>query len=855
MSALDIMIRLLTTGQSEAKSAMDAVGNSAGDLDKKLGEVGENEGLEQVGEKAKTAGSGLDEAAQKAQALQGQLNTVRNVAMGLAVVGAGGMALSHELAQVYNEAEGANQKLNAMLAKRGEGGRLQEMDEWASKLSKDAALVDDEGIKKAGAGLLGFGVNANQIKELMPGLIGQSRLYGESLESVSEQFGKAFASGNAGMLKRAGVTLSQEDLDYIAKATTEVEQQGRLFERVKKSMDNYALGMTQGMSATEIASNRAKNEIHDAEVAVGKGAAEAQANLQGMTAHIVALVSHNPKLAEGAGEILTYGSSALASIGGAAAFAAQIGSTIIQFQLLSLARQKNAAAAVTDAAASTEAGAAALASGAEAEAGSLGHDALAVSEGAAALAAEGEAVAVGVGGAAAVAGGAGAGAGAGALGFGALALAIWAACAPLLVFVAIAGAAALAMYGLNKAMHSGEDEALQKNIDAGNATNQARLDAANKERKRRGQSEITVEQWQKMESDDDSATTPEDASKPKGWNSGGDGSGAPASGGAPDMAQLQTMLANSKPGAAPQMGANAAPASMPNAPTNVPINTPTGAGDGAFGIEAGAAFAPTVGAGLTKYGEKQREQQEKKLEHEAKTAKTKAERDEKHAQLAALRAQTQTARDEKHAQLLATHEQKAEDKDAVAIRKAQIDNEREDKIADLEDQLDKARENRDGERVRSLTEQIEHEKGKAKYDEAMYSASMEQDPKHRAALEQIAGINLQADARRETRAGDKAAESVEREGKRGGGKGNAALESYLRGGGDVNQWKKDGQKTGEGGSDARSGGGSGSRETQVSVPMPTPRQTPLDGGRIQLTFVAPPPIVIENPLARHLEEF
>jgi hypothetical protein len=299
-----------------------------GDAGKKMGSDVEGAGRKMAG-----AFDGFRSSIRATMADSEKLGAVmeksRNWGAGLAVAGAAGMALGNSLARAAQEGEKAQKMMEAMLNKRGEGGAIEEMTGWAGKLAEEAALVDDDPLKEAAAGLLGFGLNAKQIQEIMPGLIGQSRLYGQSLESVAVQFGKAFSKGNAQQLAKAGVTLDPKDLDALSKITDHAEKQRRMFELVKGSMERYALSITQGMSEGEIAANRMALQVDNVMTSLGVGASKAKAQLDSMGAKILATIGASEGFNETAGYIEYMGSTALTATGSVLGLASQVGMTAL----------------------------------------------------------------------------------------------------------------------------------------------------------------------------------------------------------------------------------------------------------------------------------------------------------------------------------------------------------------------------------------------------------------------------------------------------------------------------------------------------------------------------------------------
>lgn len=333
-AAVDAETKKATTSTTALFSAMQKVGSTRG--------------FDQAAASATGYWKAVDMAREKTDGLNRSAESVRNFGLALGAAGVGATMLSNSLAKSFQEGAAATAKLDAMLAKRGEGGRMQEMSDWASKLAYDAAQIDDDPIKDAAAGLMGFGVSAKMVKDLMPGLIGQSRLYNQSLEGVSEAAGRAFGKGDMSGLSRIGITLTEEQIqktEQLKKSGASMaERQAALYGMLKESFAQYALGMTEGMSATEVAANRQALAMDAAQEAVGKGAAKAKESLDNMTGSVLNMVGANPKLAEGAGLILGYGGYAAAAAGGLATFAGGLGQAYLAVQAFKGARNAEAIA-------------------------------------------------------------------------------------------------------------------------------------------------------------------------------------------------------------------------------------------------------------------------------------------------------------------------------------------------------------------------------------------------------------------------------------------------------------------------------------------------------------------------------
>lgn len=331
----DSLGRDLKQSGTGGAAALSRVETEARQVDRALSQVGQNQGLSTAATNAQNLARSTDDAASHTEALQDKLTTLRDVGAGLALGGAAVLLLSNNLQRAAAEGGAADAKLEAMFKKRGEGGRVEELSQWASKLSMDAAMVDDDPIKEAAAGLAGFGVNADQVKGIMPGLIGQARLYGQSLESVSEAFGRAFAKGDVGGLRRSGVTISEADEERIKAITDEGERQKATYEAVKQSMEQYALGLTEGLTEAEIASNRVKNQMDSLQTTIGEGAASAHMAIQvGLIAPLLDVANAHPGLLKTAGGIMEIGGHAATVTGSVLTLASQVGLAKLGFDAM-----------------------------------------------------------------------------------------------------------------------------------------------------------------------------------------------------------------------------------------------------------------------------------------------------------------------------------------------------------------------------------------------------------------------------------------------------------------------------------------------------------------------------------------
>src|SRR5688500_1311735 len=101
-SIIDIILKV--SGTSQARSAIQGVGTSA-----------------------KQLGGTLQDTAAKTEQLNKSLGNIKMAGAGLALAGAGGIALANSLTRVYEEGARADEKLKSMLRTRGEGGAFKDM--------------------------------------------------------------------------------------------------------------------------------------------------------------------------------------------------------------------------------------------------------------------------------------------------------------------------------------------------------------------------------------------------------------------------------------------------------------------------------------------------------------------------------------------------------------------------------------------------------------------------------------------------------------------------------------------------------------------------------------------------------
>ena len=227
--------------------------------------------------------------------------------------------------QAATEGARADEMLKAMMGKRGEGAKFDEASDFFSKLSLDAAMTDDDPLKLAAAGLSGFGMDAERVKGIMAGLIGQTRLYNNgladtaSLTSTAEAIGRAYGKGDVSGLTRIGITLTDEQIAKIKElkdaGASQAQRQTAMYEILKSSFDQYALSMTEGMSQAEVKANRLQNRLDGIQSTFGEGVNNARSGLMDRVSGMMGGLEDKPELVSAAGTLSGYAQMAGSVIG------------------------------------------------------------------------------------------------------------------------------------------------------------------------------------------------------------------------------------------------------------------------------------------------------------------------------------------------------------------------------------------------------------------------------------------------------------------------------------------------------------------------------------------------------------
>lgn len=129
------------------------------------------------------------------------------------------VGLSNQMLGAYQNAQLVDQQLESMYKVKGfSPEQLASAKRLATEL-QNLGGVNDEASKHAIALMASFNMKPGQMEELLPYMASQAALTGSSIDAIASAVGKAFGSGQYGMLSRFGITLDQTARAALVQAT------------------------------------------------------------------------------------------------------------------------------------------------------------------------------------------------------------------------------------------------------------------------------------------------------------------------------------------------------------------------------------------------------------------------------------------------------------------------------------------------------------------------------------------------------------------------------------------------------------------------------------------------------------
>lgn len=349
-------IAILITARNEASAAINDVASSAASMGQSVSAAGnaieaaqkKTAKLREELENARAGGAALEEIAQRAQDLDdhlgsaagraGQLHEgfekIRNVGAGLAVAGAGALLLANNLIQVAEEGNAVEKRLESILAAQKRLNDLGTINDAVGDITARGHLPDDDPVREAAVQMISDQVSTSDLPKLLEAAARNAEALKLPIDQVGTLFAKAYGEGNLSRLTRANILFSDQEKAAVAAAYAISEAAGRVafMDVVIASTARSTGELGSGLTESQKAANDAANAMDGLQTAVGTGATNAKAKVDGLTASLLQTAGANKEVAEGAGSLLYYGGALASGVGGVIAVGSQAAITGLALQ-------------------------------------------------------------------------------------------------------------------------------------------------------------------------------------------------------------------------------------------------------------------------------------------------------------------------------------------------------------------------------------------------------------------------------------------------------------------------------------------------------------------------------------------
>lgn len=287
------------------------------------------------------AGGALDDlergaagASDASERLTARFERLRNIGAVITGIGAGALILSGHLREVAEEGNGVEARLESILKAQNRLGELDTQNNIVQDVTVRGHFDDDDQIRNAAVLLDSFSVSTAHMSELLEDAARQARTMGTDVSSVAQQLGTAYNSGNVGMLKKSGITVSDEEIQRIKDAYAISQKLGQqtFVDVLGPAIKANTAALEDSLTETQQASNDAARAFDDFQTTVGTGSAEAHAAIQsGVITPLLEIANAHPGLLKTAGGVLEIGGSVAAIGGPILGLAGQIGMARLGF--------------------------------------------------------------------------------------------------------------------------------------------------------------------------------------------------------------------------------------------------------------------------------------------------------------------------------------------------------------------------------------------------------------------------------------------------------------------------------------------------------------------------------------------
>lgn len=273
-------------------------------------------------------------AAQQAQTAQqkmmSNLATLRMAGMELTMVGAGGLMLDRKLEETAKNVDGVEQRLRSLLQVQGRAGDAPGIEAKITQTTEEGHFASSNEIRNATVLLASYSMETEHIKTLLPDVARQARTMGLSLDEVANQFGKAYGSGNVGMLRRAGVALTNTEIEAVKAAygISQANGQMEFMKAVTAAVERNSVALGDSLTDAQKAANDLAREGEKAMTAMGEGAQEARREVGGVEAALLHVLNVSPGVERAAGYLNFFSSTALTAAGSVLTISSQAAITL-----------------------------------------------------------------------------------------------------------------------------------------------------------------------------------------------------------------------------------------------------------------------------------------------------------------------------------------------------------------------------------------------------------------------------------------------------------------------------------------------------------------------------------------------
>lgn len=251
--------------------------------------------------------------------VQGMINTLGQFAPQIQAAGDRMWDFSKANINAYMSAQKIDQTMESMFKRRGMDAEIEKARKFATEMQATVG-VNDEVTKSSMSMMASYGMGFDQMKDIFPYLAAQADVFaakGLTVESVADQVGRAFGSGNYSALRRSGITMDEETVAILKRAAamrasgdaTQIEAGRQLaFNALLATMNKYTPIVGDRMKTLAGQQERFNALVEDAQEVMGEGVAGAHKSaMQFMAPLLNNLTQTNPELLKTIGYLAYFG--------------------------------------------------------------------------------------------------------------------------------------------------------------------------------------------------------------------------------------------------------------------------------------------------------------------------------------------------------------------------------------------------------------------------------------------------------------------------------------------------------------------------------------------------------------------